>query len=828
MAGTYYYRSGERIPVTLAQTARVARVADERSIPDVEGWRAVPLTSNYTLLVNDEVASARSFRAGGDSALAPEDLELISQNIIAHERAREEREAFAGRRVKRAEEVELEQRPDVVSFPAALDERGEGLLFTTGEVVAQFPASLSREQLEGLCRDYNFTLERTLSFLPNGYVLRPAMSVNPFEFANTLVETYGALMAHPVFLEQIPERHCAAAEERSAPAIPANATLFGKQWHLHNVGQNGALPGQDINALAAWEITTGSPDITACIIDSGVTLSHESFRVAGKLVPGFDFEDQDAIPEPTTSTHGTACAAVAAAGPTSGQVLGVAPGCRIMPIRRTGLSNHLALAEAIAWAADHGADVVSCSFGIDGRPWVLPDVVRAAMKHATEQGRGGRGCPIFWAAGNGNEPVSDDEWACSQYTIAVAASEDRARRAPYSDFGPEISVCAPSSGGINGIVTAVNNGYTSQFGGTSAAAPVAAGVACLVLSLSPSLHWFEVRDLLQRAARRIDPTGGRYDARGHSHFYGYGQVDAFASLVGVSALLEVERATGVEALAADIAHFFHHIGRTPAGAALASYVSARRLDLLLALRSSNSFREALARVMRLIADAGAKLAAGQTPLIPDAIWSAVEVVVRTLRTFTPRNFTNDRSERSVSPEEVEMPETQSLNEALQRLSEILGNPAGAGGRPQPPAPQPPAPQPPAPQPRPLPPSANGDGGLSVQQREEIARQTLYSMIVPIITPAQMQQMEKELVHLVELLKSLPYRPSVKRDIQRAIELATQQQGGSERDVAADARTTQLVELIRKDALGEGGERFVPALGLAVFMAAYTIGHQWKR
>jgi hypothetical protein len=62
-----------------------------------------------------------------------------------------------------------------------------------------------------------------------------------------------------------------------------------------------------------------------------------------------------------------------------------------MPIRRTGLDDHLKLADAFAWAADHGADVISCSFGLDGQPFVLPDVVRSAFDYVTTRGRGGKG-----------------------------------------------------------------------------------------------------------------------------------------------------------------------------------------------------------------------------------------------------------------------------------------------------------------------------------------------------------------------------------------------------------------------------------------------------
>src|SRR6185436_21102814 len=68
--------------------------------------------------------------------------------------------------------------------------------------------------------------------------------------------------------------------------------------------------------------------------------------------------------------------------------------------------------------------------------------------------------------------------------------------------------------------------YTNDFGGTSSACPGVAGVAALVLSRNPSLRWDEVKDVIGRSCDRIDPTGGKYDADGHSRKYGFGRVNA--------------------------------------------------------------------------------------------------------------------------------------------------------------------------------------------------------------------------------------------------------------------------------------------------------------
>jgi hypothetical protein len=116
-------------------------------------------------------------------------------------------------------------------------------------------------------------------------------------------------------------------------------------------------------------------------------------------------------------------------------------------------------AESFAWAVDHGADVISCSWGPDdgGGAMPLPDVTRVAIDDALQRGRGGRGTPIVWAAGNGGEDVELDGYASYDGVIAVAACDYRARRCRYSDYGPSVFYSFPSGrnddGSDHGIFT---------------------------------------------------------------------------------------------------------------------------------------------------------------------------------------------------------------------------------------------------------------------------------------------------------------------------------------------------------------------------------------
>src|SRR4029077_6808736 len=104
-------------------------------------------------------------------------------------------------------------------------------------------------------------------------------------------------------------------------------------------------------------------------------------------------------------------------------------------------------ADAFTWAADH-ADIMTNSWGPDIAGTLLPDATRAAMDYCNTNGRGGKGTVIFFAAGNSNFDIdqnNNDSYSSYSGVVAVAASTNRDRKASYSSFGPSISVCAPSN-----------------------------------------------------------------------------------------------------------------------------------------------------------------------------------------------------------------------------------------------------------------------------------------------------------------------------------------------------------------------------------------------
>ena len=329
-------------------------------------------------------------------------------------------------------------------------------------------------------------------------------------------------------------------------------TYFADQWALNHSGQFG-YNNYDINIDQAWTVTEGSSDIVVAVIDDGVEL-HED--LASNMLPGRDVVRGINNGQPVDgSSHGTAVAGIINAIKDNNiGISGVAPGCKLMPIRLGPTINHVV--EAIKWAWQNGADVINCSWGMADNALVTTEI-----NNATSQGRGGKGCVLVFGSGNEGNSVVSYPSRLSNVLSVGAISYNGQRKTQYSvdgisnwgsDYGYQLNVVAPGvyisttdRYGSLGYNTGANQDYydmkyTKIFDGTSAAAPFVSGVAALVLSKYPDLTYRQVSRAIELGCTRLNyytyTSDNEYPAGARNNEVGYGLVNANGALLQASVL----------------------------------------------------------------------------------------------------------------------------------------------------------------------------------------------------------------------------------------------------------------------------------------------------
>ncbi len=433
---------------------------------------------------------------------------------------------------------------------------------TPGELIVRLQPEVSDEQLERLSRRLG------------------AVSVFPVFPATTSGGQHPRLRR--IYLIRFPtewqleplrrryERHPAieAVEmnrlNRPLAKTPPNDPNYAEQWNL-----------TVLNMLQAWSIEQGTPEVTVAVVDSGIATRHPEFRSQlwenTDEIPrngidddgngyiddrnGWDFSDAPTLPgsgdwtvrdnDPEDETgHGTHVSGIIAAKADNGVgVAGIAPNCRLMPLRagfKFGGGAYLQnddLAAAIVYAADNGARVINMSWGDTVRAFIIEDAVEYAYA---------RGCILVSAAGNSSAAGSYYP-AALRHVISVAGLGQEKQLYDASNFGATINIAAP---GEEILSTALNGEYQKR-SGTSMAAPHVSGVAALVLSANPHATNIEIQESLSATAKPLFIT----------ELVGAGSLDAYAALsTSISLVAEIhtqrtlqQNLDGLEIMGAEIA-----------------------------------------------------------------------------------------------------------------------------------------------------------------------------------------------------------------------------------------------------------------------------------
>jgi subtilisin family serine protease len=410
----------------------------------------------------------------------------------------------------------LKQQPQIANtLPVMVDDEGLTRYFLPDEFTVQFRQDVSKERAEQIIKKNGSVIVATQR-TPGYYTLTVPKGKGLFEAIREFSALDEVMFAEP-----------SEAGFNDALAYLPDDPDFGQLWGLHNTGQvvNGVIgtADMDVDAPEAWDITRGDPNIIIAVIDTGADLNHPDL-VANLLARGtedWDFADT-ADPSPDdTDGHGTHVAGTAAGVDNSVGIIGVAPRCRIMPLRvnlTVGMNQNRA--DAINYVADQAMAhpdrryVINCSWKMSGdHAGVHNSIINAVSKNVV----------VVYAAGNANTDIDVTPQYPAVYpeVIAVAATNQFDVRATFSNYGTKVDVSAP---GVN-IYSSYPDDTYAYLDGTSMASPHVAGLAALVWSCNPTLTNQQVRQIIENNCDNIDAKNPGFAGK-----LGKGRINAFRSL----------------------------------------------------------------------------------------------------------------------------------------------------------------------------------------------------------------------------------------------------------------------------------------------------------
>lgn len=461
----------------------------------------------------------------------------------------------------------MEADPNIVAVRPVFHFDGDrGWVTVSGGLVFKLADPDGLDDLDALLADYALDDAEPVEDLEGVYRALPLdADVSEIDVAEVMAADPRIAWAQPDLIRELHTRQAGVTD-----------TYYDQQWYLNLM----SVP-------QAWQKSEGL-DVLLGMFDDACDVDHPDLR--GRLIVGWEGGGHDATlsanstggrnprPKLIGDRHGTAVMGLAVASGNTIGIRGVAPLARFTASRGLGEQGirDSQIASVYTFARQRSVDVHINSWGAAGpNAQVIVEALRNAYTLGRDlDGQGGmapRGMVVVFASGNeGEENGPDDDYSSTPWVIGVGASTDGATLADealasFSNHSPYLSVLAPGGGGVGTNQTLVTtdvsdaNGYaeagfnvagedispeglsvpgidsagdyTATFSGTSASAPLAAGVAALIVSRNPLLTASDVRLILQHTADRIGPTGaGYHPSTSRSPQYAYGRVNAAAAV----------------------------------------------------------------------------------------------------------------------------------------------------------------------------------------------------------------------------------------------------------------------------------------------------------
>ncbi|MGD9928926.1 MAG: proprotein convertase P-domain-containing protein [Mangrovibacterium sp.] len=423
----------------------------------------------------------------------------------------------------------------------------------TDRIVVTFKEAASHDEISTFMAKYALVLKRKYSDREFLFQLTNETGMNPVKLVVLITEEETGLV-------ELCEHDLNHVVKTSSVTVPADPNYL-QQWHLHQrLTDNDFDVRSSSNCEDAWNLLNhfGSPDVVIGVTDDGCKLDHPDFDSPGKFaswgyMSGLNLVHRDAVgANPANmyqsgSDHGTNCCGVVAAEVDALLTVGAAPGCRLLPVKWESSGSSLYISDDKLYTVlnflQDKVDVISNSWGSSPHGNYASFVVNKIKTLTQTGGRRGKGVVFLWAAGNENCPINytgnqdipythgyaqrmDGSWYWAGVDTSrhfshnlvgvpgvmfVAALASNAQRSHYSNYGTGISLTAPSSNlhkyyrmAVPGLGITTTSGASplvdNEFGGTSSATPLVAGIAGLVISANPNLTALEVISVLQRTA----------------------------------------------------------------------------------------------------------------------------------------------------------------------------------------------------------------------------------------------------------------------------------------------------------------------------------------
>jgi subtilisin family serine protease len=423
--------------------------------------------------------------------------------------------------------------------------------FKAGEIIVKFNKGVPQATIQSLLLIQGMNVLDEMADL--GFMLLSVPEGRELEKIEELKWNPVVEYAEPNYLIKI--ANTTVAEPLDDPlttAVIPDDPYLPSQW---NLGQ--------IEAFAAWEITTGSDRVVIAIVDSGIDLDHPELKDKiwtnpgetgvdtsgndkatndidddgnGKIddVHGWDFVNWNRKPNKPQDDfgHGTFVAGIAAAETDNGILIaGVSWGAEIMPVKvmnQNGETFHWDTASGIRYAANQGAKIINLSWSLYS--YINPEPLQAAISYAHDKGAlivAGSGDP------NPKDPIPRDAYqypAALDHVVSVAATDRYDERWSDSTYNDMVDVAAP---GVDVFSFMPGEYYPRRWSSTGLAAAHVSGLAALIWSVNPNLTPDQVEGIIKSTAVDLGEPG-------RDDYFGYGRIDASVAVRATPHHLEVE------------------------------------------------------------------------------------------------------------------------------------------------------------------------------------------------------------------------------------------------------------------------------------------------